>query len=68
MQRDGSAVAFSASDTIAETDHSVIQKCYHNGEAAVLKRARKPEDPRAVARWRTEVAMLQSIGRHVSAI
>ena len=57
-----------ASDTIAETDHSVIEKCYHQGLAAVLKRARDPQNPRAAVRWRSEVEMLQSIGRHVSTL
>lgn len=66
MQRDEDAVASLASGTIAETDHSVIEKCYHDGQVAVLKRAREPQDPRAVNRWRNEVKMLQSIGHHVS--
>ena len=66
MQRDEGVVAIVASDTIAETDHSVIETCHHDGQVAVLKRARIPQDPRAVARWRSEVEMLQSIGRHVS--
>jgi len=68
MQRDEDTVASSATNAIAETDHSVIEKCYHHGVLAVLKRARNPQDPRAVIRWQSEVEMLQRIGRHVSTI
>ena len=53
-------------EAIAETDHSIIETCYHDGQVAVLKRARNPHDPRAVTRWQSEVEVLQCIGRHVS--
>jgi len=66
MQRNGGSVAAWALETIAKTDHAVIEECYHDGELAVLKRARNPQDATAVVRWRTEVEMLQSVGRHVS--